>query len=115
MPLRQLISSDEATPATHQHTGPCSDCPWSRKALNGWLGGATSDQWIRAAHSDALIECHTKTGAQCAGAAIYRANVCKSVRPPLLTLPRNKDLVFAWPTEFHEHHAKLPERFRQTG
>lgn len=101
---KQLISSKEAVTAKCQHTTPCSDCPWSRKALRGWLGGATIQQWIRTAHSDASVECHTLKGAQCAGIAIYRTNVVKRTDPPLLKLPKDTEKVFAWPTEFEAHH-----------
>lgn len=103
--MRQLISSDEAVEATCQHVRPCSDCPWSRKSLNGWLGGATPDDWVRAAHSDTKIDCHTMKGAQCAGLAIYRRNVCKSVDAPLLKLEADKEAVFSTPMEFREHHS----------
>ena len=44
-------------------------------------------------------------GAQCAGAAIYRANVCKSPRDgSLLKLPADRETVFADKSEFWEHH-----------
>jgi len=41
---------------------PCNDCPWRRKSCAGWLGPFGIKQ--------------------CAGAAVYRANVCKSPRDP---------------------------------
>lgn len=104
---KQLISSDEAVQATHQHSKPCGDCPWTRKALPGWLGGETPQQWVATAHSDAHIECHTLLGAQCAGAAIYRANVCKSPRDSTtLRLPSDRGIVFALPSEFVEYHTR---------
>lgn len=110
---RQLITSDEAVPATGQHKKPCSDCPWARKSLKGWLGGSTADDWLREAHGDHEIPCHTLTGAQCAGAAIYRRNVSKlSLNDGVLRLDADKELVFATPTEFKRHHegaAKPPD------
>lgn len=106
---RQLISSDEARPAKCQHTKPCSDCPWARRALNGWLGGASVDDWLRTAHSDTHVECHTLTGVQCAGLAIYRRNVCKSVMPPLLKLEADREHAFATPMEFRAHHERMPD------
>lgn len=103
---RRLIASDEAVPVYHQPTRPCSDCPWARAALPGWLGGASTDEWLQAAHGEARIACHALVGPQCAGAAIYRANVCKSVRDPsLLKLPTDRQAVFATPLEFAKHHA----------
>lgn len=108
MRRRQLISSAEAVDAKAQHTRPCSDCPWARTALNGWLGGATIDEWIATAHSDAPVDCHTLRGAQCAGIAIYRRNVCKRADPPNLLLEADREAVFATPAEFREHHSRLP-------
>lgn len=101
---RKLISRNEAVRAKCQHTTPCSDCPWSRDSLHGWLGGASPEEWIATAHSDAVIECHTLRGAQCAGAAVYRANVCKSPRGDALRLPRDTAAVFSNPMEFTAHH-----------
>ena len=102
---RQLLSSDDAVPATYQHTKPCSDCPWSRDSLPGWLGGLTADAWIAGAHGEGQIDCHTLIGAQCAGAATYRANVCKLPRKPdVLRLPVDRDHVFANREEFLDHH-----------
>lgn len=110
MTKRKLISREEAVQAKGQHTKPCSDCPWAREALNGWLGGGSIDDWLHTAHSDAHVDCHTLRGAQCAGLAIYRRNVCKRVEPPLLVLERDTDKVFATPMEFREHHEKGPGR-----
>ena len=102
---RQLISCDEATQAKGQHQDPCSDCPWSRCALPGWLGSSTAEQWVEIAHSDALVECHTLLGAQCAGVAIYRANNAKLPRDPrVLRLPRDTLEVFTSPDQFKLHH-----------
>lgn len=99
-----ITSSREAVPQDEQHTEPCHDCPWRRKSLPGWLGGSTPEDWVATAHSDQLVTCHTTGNQQCAGVAIYRANVCKMAYPPNLKLPADKKVVFAWPTEFKEHH-----------
>lgn len=105
---RQFISADQAVDAKRQHTRPCSDCPWARKALNGWLGSMSADEWVRVAHSDALVDCHTLRGAQCAGIAVYRRNVCKRADPPNLRLEADRETVFATPAEFKDHHSRLP-------
>jgi len=64
-----------------------------------------------AAHGEERIECHTLLGAQCAGAAIYRANVAKRPRDKgVLLLERDRRTVFATPTEFMEHHRKVPRK-----
>ena len=103
--MRQLISSDESLPTDTQPIHPCADCPWSRNALPGWLGGPTVDGWLAFAHSDDVILCHTLIGPQCAGVAIYRANVAKLPRDPdVLRLPADRERVFASPNEFRNHH-----------
>lgn len=100
-----ITSIEEAKPTTKQHKKPCHDCPWRRKAVKGWLGGVTVNDWLLDAHGEAKIDCHTKLGPQCAGAAIYRANVLKSPRDKtLLVLPEDKENVFASSKEFDDHH-----------
>ena len=105
----QLISSDKSRTECDQHKNPCSDCPFSRKALRGWLGGATPEAYERLAHSDARVMCHVISNQQCAGMASYRTSICKSPRPdgqspPILELPANTRKVFASKAEFLEHH-----------
>jgi len=105
----QLISVTEAKPAKGQHKKPCSDCPWARGALKGWLGDMTPEEWLQAAHGESTIECHTLLGAQCAGSAIYRANVAKLPRDrEALKLPPDTENVFATPLEFLKHHKEPP-------
>jgi hypothetical protein len=106
---RRLVSSDEAIIGARQHARPCSDCPWSRRSLNGWLGGGSIDEWLRTAHSDALVACHTISNMQCAGIAIYRRNICKRVDPPVLILGADRVAVFSNPMEFRDHHGRLPD------
>ncbi len=76
----------------------------ARAALPGWLGGASPEEYRRLAHSDVIVDCHALQGAQCAGMAIYRRNVCKHIDPPGLRLPADRELVFATPMEFLAHH-----------
>lgn|ERR1041384_3997814 len=111
--MKRLVCGEEAEIATRQPTEPCPDCPFSRQSLSGWLGNLTVDEWIRSAHGESVIDCHalvSKSGAafQCAGAAIYRANIAKKCWPQTgaLELPRNKIKVFTSPMEFQEHHTK---------
>lgn len=101
---RQLIATGETPQAKAQITKPCTDCPMTRAALKGWLGGAAPDEYRRLAHSDELVACHVHGNVQCAGMAIYRRNVCKRVDPPGLVLERDTVSVFATPMEFLEHH-----------
>lgn len=107
--MRQLITNDEAVPASEQHKKACSDCPWARASLAGWLGALSADQWLMEAHGEANIDCHVLTGVQCAGAAIYRANIAKLPRDPeLLRLQPDREKVFASPSEFLAHHKGGP-------
>jgi len=112
---KQLICSDEAAQARIQHTKPCSDCPFARTALNGWLGGYSIDDWLATAHGDAPEPCHVIDNQQCAGIAIYRRNVCKRVEPPTLKLPADRDKVFATPMEFRAHHERFPTLRKEAG
>ncbi len=113
---KQLIASDEAKATSRQHRKPCSDCPFARRARPGWLGNASAQQWMDFAHiADGEAECHITTNQLCAGLAIYRANVCKSPRNAKLILPADTEKVFAWPTEFLDHHLQRKERKRTNG
>lgn len=105
---RKLISSDEAVTGNKQHTSACSDCPWRRDALNGWLGGHSVDDFLAIAHTDTRYDCHTIKGQQCAGMAIYRKNTCKRVEAPLLVLPADHDNILSNPMEFRAHHEAAP-------
>lgn len=108
MARKKLISSDEATPAKGQHKSPCSDCPFRRDALKGWLGSMSVGEWIQAAHGETRMDCHVHIGAQCAGAAIYRRNTCKRVEAPNLVLEKNHEKVFSNLMQFREHHESRP-------
>lgn len=102
-----------------QHTTPCRECPFRRGGLPGWLGGSSAETFIGQAHGNFWLPCHLHskyddpnwkndtTKPQCAGAAIYRANVFKSVPPSLLTLPKNGEIVFATPAEFLAFHKRI--------
>lgn len=105
--MRQCITSDEATPRATQHKKPCSDCPWSRRALKGWLGGDTPEQWLQVAFGEVKEPCHVHPNQQCAGLAIFRKNICKAPRDgTILVLPKNTTLVFSTPAEFLAHHTQ---------
>jgi hypothetical protein len=100
---------------------PCSECPWRRASLPGWLGPHTAEEWQLGAHGDHEIACHltipagfddddeagddTSMMTTCSGAAIFRANVCKSPRyvPAENRLPADRETVFGH-GEFLAHH-----------
>lgn len=106
-----ITTSDQATESNVQHKKPCGDCPWRRNAIPGWLGNMTPEEWLQAANGDGVIDCHTVVGSpqpQCAGAASYRANTCKSPRDlRALRLPVDRTRVFSSPSEFLNHHKRL--------
>jgi hypothetical protein len=103
--IGKLRSSDQAVLAPCQHTKPCPDCPFARKALRGWLGGDSSQEWISNVRTDDIMPCHVFKNQQCAGASIYRRHIAKSSRnPKALVLPANHELVFSDDSEFTEHH-----------
>lgn len=105
MATGKLITTEDAVPSAVQHRKPCSDCPWRRDSLAGWLGDQSKEAWLQDVHGEARIDCHTLIGPQCAGAAIFRSNVCKSPRDgSLLILPVDKERVFATSAEFSNHH-----------
>lgn len=71
------------------------------------LGELTIETFMSHAHSESVMDCHMGTGKhQCAGAAIYRANVCKLTRHPekIMSLPADHEKVFSSPIEFTNHH-----------
>lgn len=103
---RKLVSSRQAINGKVQHTHPCGDCPMARAALPGWLGGYSPDEWLLLVHSEAVVPCHVIKNMQCAGTAIYRANIVKRCVPPNLKLPKDDVKVFATPMEFKKHHGK---------
>lgn len=94
---------------------PCAECPWRREALAGWLGPQTAREWIEMVHGEAPIMCHRTCNPeasydgtrQCRGAAIFRANVCKSPRREDVAVgPEDKEQVFASSQEFLNHHER---------
>lgn len=116
MSHQQGIDFGSLPPAT---PNPCNDCPWVRTSIPGWLGPHTPQEWTDQAHGEVPIACHQTIVAdedgvgdwnhpkmrQCRGAAIYRANVCKSPhREDIAVGPVNKEAVFARRTEFEAHH-----------
>jgi len=103
--VRRFVSSEDAIRTKTQHRKPCADCPFARTAIPGWIGLRTPEEFTRDAHGEVYLDCHCTTNQQCAGAAIFRANVLKSCRDPRhLVLPKNTKLVFASSQEFQDHH-----------
>jgi hypothetical protein len=105
----KLITANEASVTKKQHTSPCSDCPFRRDSVPGWLGSMSAQEWRDLAHGEGSADCHATKQADgsawaCAGLAIYRANVCKSVRDPkAMRLKPDTKTVFSF-GEFMKHH-----------
>lgn len=106
MSRKLCVTADEAEHTSVQHKRPCSDCPWRRDSLKGWLGSMTVAEWLACAHGDSVVQCHTcsNPAIQCAGIAIYRRNVVKMAWPPNLKLEADRVAVFTSRLEFAEHH-----------
>jgi hypothetical protein len=108
----KMITGDEAKVTKKQHTSPCSDCPFRRDSIPGWLGTLSVEDWVQLAHGEGAADCHTtkqpggKGGWACAGLAIYRANICKSPRDAkAMRLKPDTKLVFSF-GEFRKHHTE---------
>lgn len=111
-----------------QHTTPCKACPWRRdNQAPGWLGSSSPGEFLQQLDSGLRMPCRctidyeeedwpekARKAPECAGAAIHRANRCKSA-PGTLKLPADHALVFTRPHEFVAHHARQkPEDLEQT-
>lgn len=102
---------------------PCKECPFRRdNTLKGeHPGGAHPFVYVGQSLGPFWLPCHKdknyddknsdpKVVGQCAGAAIYRANTGSACHMPeqILSLPEDKELVFATHEEFLAHYLKLP-------
>lgn len=103
---------------------PCAECPYRRKSLPGWLGADSPEGFMGTTMADHTMPCHMTVdyerknwratlpdAEQCAGAAIFFANICKLSRDPdRMRLPADRENVFATPMEFVEHHSNTSRR-----
>lgn len=103
---------------------PCPDCPFSRTVKPGALGGSPPETFIGQAYGPFILPCHktcnfsdplwkdkTIDTPQCAGAAIFRANIGLNGQFPAVIhqLAPNKDKVFANAAEFYAHHKQISQ------
>lgn len=98
---------------------PCKDCPFARHTPPGALGGGSLEMYLGQVVGPFFLPCHNSPGykqsvinlndRQCAGAAVFRANLGVDVLMPdsLLHLPAADPLVFVGPLEFLMHHGKM--------
>lgn len=100
----------------------CKQCPFSRTIEPGALGGSSPETYLGQAAGPFVLPCHlhcdfddpdwkakTVDTPQCAGAAIYRANIgmAQYLPPQIHRLAPNVDAVFARSVEFLAHHKKV--------
>ena len=60
----KMITANEAKPTKKQHTSPCSDCPWRRDSVKGWLGEMSAQEWRDLLLTDAADYYQTFAGAR---------------------------------------------------
>lgn len=111
---------------------PCTECPFKKKSLPGWLGEASGDpERFLAPMEYHITPCHLKVkwdeaeernlivdgkDNPCIGALHFLANSCKLPRGARIPGPykdlmklsiKNED-VFKWEFDFKKHHAQKP-------
>lgn len=98
---------------------PCRECPFTRSIAPGFTGGADPAVFVGQAVGPFLLPCHMDTRyaeerhspelVQCAGAAIYRANIGAADRLPGAMLRCSPDpaAVFTSPAELLAHHRQV--------
>jgi hypothetical protein len=114
----------------------CSDCPFRRDSILGWLGDDVAENFVRGAladYADYPLPCHVDIdykdpnwleaqypeSALCAGALIFCRNNAKrprdSERSAWVSAIEPDPSVFQYPWEFYEHHgAEFPEDVART-
>jgi len=115
----EIVSS--AINCTHVKA-PCPDCPYSREVAPGALGGSSPLIYIGQAAGPFVLPCHKHCDfddpnwklkaintPQCAGAAIFRANigVDKFMPDVIHKLPADRERVFATSAEFLAYHTRM--------
>jgi len=118
-----MLSNDEIEFVLHgewqeSRSTPCAECPWRRASVPGHTGPVEPESWVNQAHADGPIHCHQTIAEhdmslddsrlrQCAGAARFRANVCKTPRNPTAAKgPADREKIFVSNKEFLDHHGR---------
>lgn len=106
-----------------QRTKPCKECPFRKdNVLTGPNpGGSPPEVYVGQSQGPFWLPCHMEKAydgkdtdphavSQCAGAAIYRANLGLIDRMPaqILRLPEDKESVFTSHVEFMSHYTGTP-------
>jgi len=124
--------SEANPPKRKQHETPCAACPFSKTCKpyaddRAALGNSSPFVYVGQANGSFTLPCHSThdytqleerlaaaqpgSGCECAGAAIFRANIGLRYAERLLHLPANlgpDSPVFGSFTEFVAHHYKIP-------
>lgn len=95
---------------------PCDECPFRRDIEPGFLGGSPAGVYVGRTLGPFILNCHKApgyrlnprdpNGLQCAGGAIFRANIGVAEIMPgaILTLEPDAEIVFTSAAEFLAHH-----------
>lgn len=104
---------------------PCSDCPFRRASMPGWLGAGSPESFLDCLQRDEPLPCHQtidyddprwlekwnaqQGGSMCGGALIFLANKLQHPRTRgFPTLPSDRVTVFSDSLEFVRHHREAP-------
>lgn len=100
---------------------PCNACPFRKKAVPGWLGGASPERFALQILADVRLPCHSTidyedphwqdkweagAGQLCAGALVMMANINKLSRDHDVPKRKRSTTVFASLDEFIAHHRR---------
>jgi len=97
---------------------PCPACPWVRNSEPGALGGSPAETYVGQAILPFWLPCHSSANyagkasdvnqvQECAGAAIFRANIGVKSPDALLSMPADREIAFSTPAEFYAHHRRI--------
>lgn len=101
---------------TNHMSRPCSECPWRKEHLSGWLGGYPAEYFADALRANEIHPCHKNDHGPdhpdsllCAGALAVAANSC--IQPyrteraieAMAAIGRREDC-FAHYSLFFKHH-----------
>lgn len=106
---------------------PCSDCPFRRASMPGWLGAGSPESFLDCLQRDEPLPCHQtinyddprwleewtaqQGGSMCGGALIFSANKLQRPRTRgFPTLSPDRVAVFSDSLEFVRHHREAPVR-----
>lgn len=108
---------------------PCSECPFRKIHMPGWLGPWKAQDIVNFVHRDGGLACHrtvrkdgkdTEGVQACAGAAIHMNKSVKcskhkdmrELQDKMETAPADViDGIIKWPHDFIAHHEQTPKQW----